>query len=60
MKQGKTKYASSVGEKGLREELASIHNVSAGNVMITAGSKWAIFSLMFLLLLEEERAKEIA
>ncbi|MDH5636507.1 MAG: pyridoxal phosphate-dependent aminotransferase [Candidatus Bathyarchaeota archaeon] len=50
MKQGKTKYASSVGEKGLREELASIHNVSAGNVMITAGSKWAIFSLMFLLL----------
>ena len=50
MKQGKTKYSSSVGEKGLREELARIHNVSADNVMITAGSKWAIFSLMFLLL----------
>ena len=50
MKQGKTKYSSSAGEKKLREELASIHNVSADNVMITAGSKWAIFSIMFLLL----------
>ncbi|UCE57854.1 MAG: pyridoxal phosphate-dependent aminotransferase [Candidatus Bathyarchaeota archaeon] len=50
MKQGKTKYSSSAGEKKLREELASIHNVSADNVVITAGSKWAIFSLMFLLL----------
>ncbi|MFQ5836249.1 MAG: pyridoxal phosphate-dependent aminotransferase [Candidatus Bathyarchaeia archaeon] len=50
MKQGKTKYSSSAGEKKLREELASIHNISADNVVITAGSKWAIFSLMFLLL----------
>ncbi len=50
MKQGKTKYSSSAGEKILREELASIHNVSADNVVITTGSKWAIFSLMFLLL----------
>jgi len=48
MKQGKTKYASSAGEKKLREELASIHNVSTDNVVITSGSKWAIFSLMFL------------
>ncbi|MDH5691022.1 MAG: aminotransferase class I/II-fold pyridoxal phosphate-dependent enzyme [Candidatus Bathyarchaeota archaeon] len=50
MKQGKTKYSSAAGEKKLREELASIHNVSADNVVITTGSKWAIFSLMFLLL----------
>jgi len=50
MKQGKTKYSSSAGEKKLREELANLHKVSADNVVITTGSKWAIFSLMFLLL----------
>lgn len=54
MKQGKTKYSSSAGEKKLREELASIHNVSADNVVITAGSKWAIFSILFLLLKKGE------
>ena len=50
MKQGKTKYSSSAGEKKLREELASIHKVSADNVVITTGSKWAIFSVIYLLL----------
>jgi aspartate aminotransferase len=50
MKQGKTKYSSSAGEKELREELARIHGVSADNVVVTTGSKWAVFSLMFLLL----------
>jgi Aspartate/tyrosine/aromatic aminotransferase len=55
MKQGKTKYSSSAGERKLREELASIHNVSADNVVITTGSKWAIFSIMFLLF--EKRRK---
>jgi len=50
MKQGKTKYSSAAGEKKLREELASIYDVSADNVVITTGSKWAVFSLMFLLL----------
>lgn len=54
MKQGKTKYSSSTGEKKLREELARIHNVSADNVVITTGSKWAIFSLMYLLLKKGE------
>jgi len=54
MKQGKTKYSSSAGEKKLREELARIHNVFADNVAITTGSKWAIFSLMFLLLKKGE------
>ena len=54
MKQGKTKYSSAAGEQKLREELASIHGVSVDNVVVTTGSKWAIFSLMFLLL-EERR-----
>lgn len=50
MKQGKTKYSSSAGEKKLREELARAHKVSAENVVVTTGSKWAIFSVMYLLL----------
>ena len=50
MKRGKTKYSSSAGEKKLREELANLHKVSTDNVVITTGSKWAIFSLMYLLL----------
>ncbi|MCJ7613244.1 aminotransferase class I/II-fold pyridoxal phosphate-dependent enzyme [Candidatus Bathyarchaeota archaeon] len=50
MKQGKTKYSSAAGEKVLRDELAVIHGVSADNVVVTTGSKWAVFSLMFLLL----------
>ena len=50
MKQGKTKYSSSAGEKKLREELANFHKVSPENVVITTGSKWAIFSVMYLLL----------
>ena len=54
MKQGKTKYSSAAGEKKLREELARIHGVSLDNVVVTTGSKWAIFSLMFLLLKKGE------
>ena len=50
MKNGKTKYASSYGEKKLREKLASIHGVSAENVVITPGSKWGVFATMYLLL----------
>jgi aspartate aminotransferase len=50
MKQGKTKYSSSYGEKKLREKLANIHGVSPDNVVITPGSKWGIFSTMYLLL----------
>ncbi|MGQ9551016.1 MAG: pyridoxal phosphate-dependent aminotransferase [Candidatus Bathycorpusculaceae bacterium] len=50
MKEGKTKYASSLGEKSLREELASIHGVSEDEVVITPGSKWGIFSVMYSLL----------
>jgi aspartate aminotransferase len=50
MKQGKTKYGSSAGEKRLRERLAEIYGVPADGVVITAGSKWAIFSIMYALL----------
>ncbi|MEM3055312.1 MAG: pyridoxal phosphate-dependent aminotransferase [Candidatus Bathyarchaeia archaeon] len=50
MKKGKTKYSSAAGEKNLRETLAEIHGVSADNIVITAGSKWAIFAAMYLLL----------
>jgi len=54
MKQGKTKYSSAAGEKVLREELARIHGVSVDNVVVTTGSKWGIFSLLFLLLKKGE------
>ncbi len=50
MKQGKTKYSSSAGEKKLRESLAALYNVSADNVVITPGSKWGVFSVMYLFL----------
>ena len=54
MKLGKTKYSSAGGEKKLREELARINGVKEENVVITTGSKWAIFSLMFLLLNKDD------
>jgi len=50
MKKGKTKYASAAGEMELREALAKIHKVDVDNVVITPGSKWAIFAVMYLLL----------
>jgi aspartate aminotransferase len=50
MKRGKTKYSSSFGEKSLREKLASIHKVYTDNVIMTPGSKFGIFSTMYLLL----------
>ena len=50
MKQGKTKYSSSYGEKKLREKIAELHGVKADNVVITPGSKWGIFATMYLLL----------
>jgi len=50
MKSGKTKYSSAFGEKSLRERLAAVHKVYADNVVITPGSKWGIFSVMYLLL----------
>jgi aspartate aminotransferase len=50
MKHGKTKYSSSYGEKSLREKLASIHKVYPDNVIVTPGSKFGVFSVMYLLL----------
>ena len=50
MKKGKTKYGSSYGEQELREKLAIIHGVSDDNIVVTPGSKWGIFSIMYLLL----------
>jgi aspartate aminotransferase len=50
MKAGKTKYSSSYGELRLRQAIAEVHGVKAENVVITPGSKWAIFATMFLTL----------
>jgi aspartate aminotransferase len=50
MRMGMTRYSSAAGEKELREKLAEIHGVLSDNVVITTGSKWAVFSAMFLLL----------
>ena len=50
MRKGLTKYSFAAGEIKLRRELARIHGVSANNVVVSPGSKWAVFSLMYLLL----------
>jgi len=50
MKAGKTKYSSSYGELSLRQKIAEVHGVKAENVVVTPGSKWAIFATMFLML----------
>lgn len=50
MQRGNTHYSSAMGEKTLRDALAERHRVDAGKVVITPGSKWAIFSLLFLIL----------
>lgn len=50
MKAGKTKYSSSYGELKLRQKIAESHGVKTENVIITPGSKWAIFVTMFLML----------
>ncbi|MDR2203752.1 MAG: pyridoxal phosphate-dependent aminotransferase [Nitrososphaerota archaeon] len=48
MKAGNTKYSSSYGEQKLRQKIAEMHGVKTENVGITPGSKWAIFSTIFL------------
>ncbi len=50
IKKGRTKYSSGFGELTLRNELGKIHGVPADNIVITPGSKWGIFSTMYLLL----------
>jgi aspartate aminotransferase len=50
MKRGKTKYSSSYGELSLRQKLAEFHGVTSDNIVITPGSKWGVFSTMYLTL----------
>jgi aspartate aminotransferase len=50
IEKGKTKYSASAGEKELRDTLASIHDVPVDKVVVTSGSRWAIFSVMYSLL----------
>jgi aspartate aminotransferase len=46
MKEGKTKYGSAAGEKGLREAIAKQYETKLEKVVITPGSKWAIYAIM--------------
>jgi len=48
MGKGRTKYGSASGEKKLRDELAEMKKTKPENVIITPGSKWAIYSIMHL------------
>ena len=50
MRDGKTKYGSSAGDAKLRQRLAEMYAVRPNNVVITPGSKWAIFAMVSLLL----------
>jgi len=50
MKKGKTKYSSASGEKKLRERLANLYNTKSDKITITPGSKWAIYSIMHVML----------
>ncbi len=47
---GQTKYGSSAGAMPLRERLAERYAVEPANVIVTPGSKWAIYSIIRLLL----------
>jgi aspartate aminotransferase len=49
LKDGKTRYGSAAGEKALREKIAQMHGADPANVIITPGSKWAIFTTIDLL-----------
>ena len=50
MKKGKTKYSSASGEKEIKEKLSAIYKTDAERITITPGSKWAIYSIMHLML----------
>jgi aspartate aminotransferase len=50
LKEGKTKYGSAVGDKKLREKIGQIYQIKPERVIISPGSKWAIFSIIYLLL----------
>ncbi|MFH2106750.1 MAG: pyridoxal phosphate-dependent aminotransferase [Candidatus Micrarchaeota archaeon] len=46
--EGKTKYASAQGEKELLQLAAKMHKCDTKNVIVSTGSKWAIFSAIYL------------
>lgn len=50
MAAGHTKYGSSAGAMPLRERLAERYAVDPATVIVTPGSKWAIYSIIHLLL----------
>lgn len=49
MKEGKTRYGSARGEIELRKKLADAYGVKPDNVIISPGSKWSIFSVLYFL-----------
>lgn len=54
MKEEKTKYGSAFGEKKLREKIAEIYRTKPEKVIITPGSKWALFSILNIILKKGE------
>jgi aspartate aminotransferase len=50
MKEGRTKYSSSSGEKELREKLSQVYGAKPEEVTVSPGSKWSIYSIMHILL----------
>ena len=46
--EGETHYGAAGGEAELRKRLAEMHNVNPDNVLISPGSKWSIFSTLYL------------
>jgi len=48
LRDGRDKYASSAGEPELRRKIAELHGCDAGNIVVTPGSKWGIFTLLKL------------
>src|SRR3989338_2996452 len=48
LKEGKDKYASAAGQLALREKIAELHNCNASNIVLSPGSKFAIYNLLTL------------
>lgn len=53
---GKDRYASAQGELALMEKIAEIHGCKPENVVVTLGSKWAIYATIALTLKQGENA----
>ncbi len=46
LKEGKDKYASAAGQLALREKIAELHGCNTSNVVLSPGSKFAIYNLL--------------